>query len=107
MNICTFTGRLVADAESRTTPSGTELVRFRVASDIGWGDRRQTHWLDCVLFGSRGKALLQHLAKGLQVTVSGELEPPRQYQGRDGEPRIAQGLVVRDIDLQGGAGGRG
>ena len=107
MNSCTFCGRLVADAEIKATNGGTELCKFRLASDVGWGDRKQTHWLDCVIFGQRGQALQPHLGKGQTVTVVGELEPPRMYEAKNGETRAAQSLVVREIALQGRSEPRG
>lgn len=103
MNSCTFCGRVVFDAEMRTTNGGAELCRLRIASDTGWGDNKKTHWLDCVIFGKRGASLAQYLKKGQQVTVIGDLEPPRTYD-KDGEVRVAQSLVVREIALQGAMG---
>ena len=107
MNTCTFTGRIVADAEMRTTASGTTLCKVRVASDTGWGENVKTHWLDGVIFGNRGVSLQPHLTKGTPVTVVGDLEPPRTYETQQGETRVAQSLVIREIALQGGKPGQG
>jgi single-strand DNA-binding protein len=107
MNSCTFTGRIVADAEMRTTASGTTLCKVRIASDTGWGDNVKTHWLDGVIFGNRGVSLQPHLTKGTPITVIGDLEPPRTYETQQGETRVAQSLVVREIALQGGKQGQG
>lgn len=107
MNTCTFCGRVVADAEMRTTASGTTLCKVRIASDCGWGENKKTHFLSCVIFGNRGTALQPHLLKGQQVTVVGELEPPRTYETQQGETRVAQSLVIREIALQGGKQGQG
>ena len=101
MNSCTFTGRLVADAEMKTTNSGKELCSFRVASDTGWGERKKTHWLSCALFGERGAKLAPYLKKGDPITVVGDLDPPRTYVAQ-GETRVAQDLVVRELAMQGG-----
>lgn len=103
MNSCTFCGRLVADAEMKTAPSGTTLCSFRMASDSGFGDRKQTHWLSCVIFGERGPKLQPYLRKGDPITVVGELSPPRTYEAQ-GEIRVAQDLVVREVALQGSKG---
>ena len=107
MNTCTFTGRIVADAEMRSTTSGTELCKFRLASDTGWGDRKATHWLDCVIFGERGRAVQPHLRKGDPVTVVGDLQVPRIYQAKDGEYRSAQDVIVRELAMQGSKNGAG
>lgn len=100
MNSCTFTGRLVADAEMKTAKSGTAICSFRVASDSGFGDQKKTHWLNCAIFGDRGPKLQPYLRKGDPVTVVGELSPPRLYDAQ-GETRVAQDLNVREVALQG------
>lgn len=100
MNSCTFCGRVVADAEIKTTQSGTDLCKVRIASDSGWGEHKKTHWLDGAIFGQRGTALAQYLTKGTPVTIVGELEPPRTYEAQ-GETRVAQCIVIREIALQG------
>ena len=107
MNTCTFCGRVVADSELRTTAGGTTLLKVRIASDVGWGDKKKTHFLDGAIFGNRATALEPHLLKGQQVTVIGELEPPRTYETQQGETRVAQSLVIREIALQGGKPGQG
>lgn len=104
MNSVTFCGRVVADAEVKQTNSGNELCKFRLASDTGWGDQKRTHWLDAAFFGKRGVAIAPHLRKGQQVTVIGELDPPRTYQTQNGDTRVAQDLIVREIALQGARG---
>jgi single-strand DNA-binding protein len=39
----------------------------------GYGDKKQTHWVDCAYWGAGGKAVAQYLTKGQKVAVSGEL----------------------------------
>jgi single-strand DNA-binding protein len=100
MNSCTFCGRLVADAEMKTAKSGATVCNFRIASDTGWGDNKKTHWLSCIIFGERGQKLQPYLKKGDPITVVGELSPPRTYDAQ-GETRVAQDLVVREVALSG------
>lgn len=40
MNSISFDGRLAADPSLRYTPSGEPVLSFRVASDIGYGERK-------------------------------------------------------------------
>ena len=44
MNKITATGRIAADAEVRFTPSGDPVASFRIASDVGFGDKKTTNW---------------------------------------------------------------
>ena len=65
MNVWIFTGRLGRDAELRTTQSGEKVLGFAVANDVGFGERKQTLWADCSLWGRRAEALAQYLTKGM------------------------------------------
>lgn len=104
MNVWTFTGRLGADGELRTTQSGERVLGFRVANDVGFGDRRTTQWVECSLWGRRAEALAPHLTKGKQVVVSGELTL-REFDKRDGTRGAGLSVRVNDLDLVGGRDG--
>lgn len=98
MNVWTFSGRVGADAEQRTTQSGEVVVSFRVANDIGFGDRRTTQWVDCSYWGKRAAAVQQYIRKGDKITVSGELKL-EEFQRRDGTPGSKLAVRVNDLDL--------
>ncbi|MGQ9370388.1 single-stranded DNA-binding protein [Azospirillum sp. ST 5-10] len=109
MNVWTFTGRLGADAELRTTQSGEKVLGFRVANDVGFGERRTTQWVDCSIWGRRAEALAQHLTKGKAVVVSGEVTL-REFEKRDGTRGAGLSVRVAEIDFTGGGrdeGGQG
>ncbi|WP_434628274.1 single-stranded DNA-binding protein [Chromobacterium sp. CV08] len=101
MNSITFDGRLAADAELRYTPSGEPVLSFRVASDIGFGERKTTNWFSCQVWGKRGESLKNYLAKGQQVTVYGQLTL-REWQDKDGNKRVSPDVRVNELSLQGG-----
>ena len=101
MNVWTFTGRLGADGELRTTQSGEKVLGFRVANDVGFGERKTTQWVDCSIWGRRAEALAPHLTKGKQVVVSGEVTL-REFEKRDGTRGAGLAVRVNEIDLTGG-----
>ena len=101
LNVCTFTGRLGRDAESKYLPTGTAVLEFSIAVDTGFGDKRRSFWLKCAMFGDRGPKLAQYLVKGQQVAVSGEFDP-RQYQAKDGSEKISLELRISAVELIGG-----
>jgi len=68
----TLAGRIGRDAETRQAGQ-TTATGFSVATDHGFGDRKQTLWVDCTLWGTRGERLASHLTKGSGVIVSGPL----------------------------------
>ena len=102
MNICIITGRLGKPCEERFTAAGKKVVSFSVANDIGWGDNKQTQWVNCAIFGKLAEGgLPQYLVKGTQVSVQGEVKA-RAYVNKSGEAVGSLDLIVRDIELMGG-----
>ena len=90
----TVAGRLGKDAEVKQVGSST-VCSFSVAGDTGFGDRKQSHWFDCSLWGKQGEALVHYLKKGQQVTVIGEFSE-REHNGK-----YHKELRVNQIELQG------
>lgn len=92
-----FTGRLGKDAERKSLANGTALAGFSVATDVGYGDNKQTMWLDCTIFGKRAESkLIDYLTKGAQVAISGDLST-REYNDK-----TYLQVRVDEIDLMGG-----
>jgi single-strand DNA-binding protein len=100
MNKLSATGRIVADAETRAAGSDT-LTKFRLASDVGYGDRKSTNWFQCEIWGKRGEALAQYLTKGQQVTVFGTLTM-REWTSKEGVKNLSPDIRIDEIELQGG-----
>ena len=101
MNVFTCTGRLGRDSKTNQTQGGTSVCNFALAVESGFGDKKQTIWLDCALWGKRAEgALPQYLIKGAQVAVSGEMAT-REYQDNNGVNRTAVTLRVNDLTLLG------
>lgn len=80
MNVFTASGNLGKDAAVRQA-GGSTVTGFPVAAKAGFGDKEQTIWIDCSLWGKRGDALGPYLVKGQQVIVSGELST-REHNGK-------------------------
>ena len=80
MNVFTFCGNLGNDCRIGSA-GGTNVVNFSVAVKSGYGDKEQTLWIDCALWGKRGESLAQYLLKGQKVVVSGELGS-REHEGK-------------------------
>ena len=96
----TVAGRLGKDAELRQA-GNSQVCSFSVAGDTGFGDKKQSHWFNCSLWGNQGAALQQYLLKGQQVTVIGE------YSEREYEGKAYKELRVNSIELQGGGQSQG
>jgi single-strand DNA-binding protein len=100
-NIFSFTGSVGRDAEVRSLPSGQSVLNVTVANNIGFGDRKQTLWIRCAIWGKRAEGQLGgFLKKGQQVFVSGELSQS-EYQAQDGTTKTSLELNCNVIDLLG------
>lgn len=97
MNVLTITGHLGRDAETRYTANQTPIASFSVPMKSGFGEREQTDWVSCSMWGERGSKLAPHLLKGTLVAVSGELSL-RKYVV-DGVEKSSLDLRVNDVTL--------
>lgn len=101
MNVACFMGRLGRDSKTNQTQGGTSVCNFALAVDSGFGDNKQTVWLDCALWGKRAEGGLPgYLVKGAKVVVSGELGT-REFQDNNGQTRQAVTLRVNELSLAG------
>ena len=81
MNVLTTSGNLGKDAEVRQAGNST-VASFSLAMKSGYGDKAQTIWLDCSIWGKQAESgLVQYLKKGQFVVVSGEMGT-REYEGK-------------------------
>lgn len=96
MNVWTISGNIGNDCR-KGNAGGTAVVNFSVAVKSGYGDKAQTVWVDCSLWGRQAEGKLpDYLVKGQQVVVSGELGT-REHEGK-----TYITLRVASIDLVGG-----
>lgn len=96
MNVFSATGNLGKDCRKGNAGS-TAVLNFSIGVKSGFGDKEQTLWLDCAIFGKQAESKLgDYLVKGQQVAVSGELGT-REHEGK-----VYLTLRVNSIDLVGG-----
>lgn len=102
MNKLIISGRLTRDAEQRFLASGTAVLSFSVANNTGYGEKQETHYFDCSLFGKRAEGkLIDFLKKGTQVVVEGEISL-NTYEKKDGTTGASLRVFVQNVELMGG-----
>lgn len=96
-------GTLGRDIEEKFTPNGKLVGEFSVAVEQGWGDKKQTVWLDCTIWGDKNdKILLSEFAgKGTRVYLEGT-PSVEAWIGKDGTAKAKLALTVRDWKVLGG-----
>jgi single stranded DNA-binding protein len=101
MSTVCIAGRLGRDAELRQGSEPTKsVVNFSVAEDIGYGDKKETQWWNCALWGARAEKIATYLTKGTPVTVVGNPKL-REYDKRDGSKGHELTVRVIDVTMQG------
>ena len=95
MNLFAFTGNIGGDVKVNNA-GGTAVANFSVAVKAGYGDKAQTIWIACALWGKQAESkLIDYLVKGQGVAVSGELST------RDHDGKTYLQVRVGTIDLVG------
>lgn len=96
MNSCVLTGRLVADPELRTTPSGLSVCRFRIAVDRPFqksGEERKADFIDIVAWRSNADFVTKYFRKGSMIAVQGSLQT-NNYEDKNGNKRTSYEIVA-------------
>ena len=92
-------GRLGRDAEIKQISDKT-VINFSIATDVGYGDKKQTLWLECSRWTEQ-VGVVPFLKKGQQVYVDGE-PSLRTYKDKEGNDKTSLTLRVNEITLVGG-----
>ncbi len=99
LNRIILQGRLGADPELRTTPTGTEVATVNIAVDRDRKDadgNRQSDWVTIVAWKGTAKFLCQYFQKGRVVIVDGRLQM-RNWTDKDGNKRTSAEVVADNL----------
>jgi single-strand DNA-binding protein len=91
-------GNLGARPEMRYLDNGTEITKFSIAAEAGWGEKKRTTWVRVTAFGKEAERANQYLEKGTRIWARLDYEP-----GENGEPRIwtgKDGVVHASLDAK-------
>lgn len=95
MNNFSAVGRIGRDAVTRFTQGGKPVTGWALAVDKGFGDNKQTVWLDCSWWGERGQKVADFIKKGDRLAVVGEIGT------RDHDGKTYVTLDISDVTLLG------
>lgn len=108
LNKVQIIGRLTRDPEIRTTPSGTNVASFSVATSFNWTDQQgqkkeQTEFHNVVAWRKLADIIGQYLKKGSQVYLEGRLQT-RSWEGQDGKKNYRTEIVAENMIMLGRPG---
>jgi single-strand DNA-binding protein len=103
LNKVIIAGRVTADPELRTTPSGTHVASFSIATNRVWtdksgGKREEVEFHNIVVWGRQAEVVNQFAKKGSLMLVEGRLQT-RTWEGKDGQTRRTTEIIGERIQL--------
>lgn len=108
LNKVMIIGRLTRDPEIRTTPNGSNVASFSVATGFTWTDQQgqkkeQTEFHNVVAWRKLADIIGQYLKKGSQIYLEGRLST-RSWEGTDGKKNYRTEIVVDNMIMLGRPG---
>lgn len=73
MNKVILIGRLTKDIELKKTQTDKSVIRFTLAIDKGFGDKKRTNFIECQAWENIADTIYKYVLKGDMVSVAGEL----------------------------------
>lgn len=105
LNKIMLIGNVGRDPEIRTTPSGTVVAKFTLATNRTWKDgagnqQERTDWHHVTAWGKLGEIVEQWVHKGDRLYIEGRLEYS-QTEGDDGTTRYWTDVIVQELLMLG------
>ncbi|MFH1347022.1 MAG: single-stranded DNA-binding protein [Spirochaetota bacterium] len=96
-------GRLTADPQLRSTPTGQQVTSFGVATNRVWKDKtgnkqQEVEFHNIVLWGRQAEIVSQFLTKGSMILVEGRLKT-RTWQNQQGQTMRTTEIIGERIQL--------
>ena len=99
-------GNLGRAPETRTTPDGTFVANFSIASNTTrstpQGTVKKTDWFRVTALGRQAETLAKYAKKGNRLLVQGKLTF-NPWLDREGAPQVSADLLLQDFQFVGGA----
>ncbi len=112
LNKVMIIGRLTRDPEARTTPQGTAISSFSIATGRVWKDQNgvqqeKTEFHNVVAWRRLAEIVAQYLKKGRQVYVEGYLQTQSWDDKTSGQKRYRTEIVAENMIMLGTKGESG
>jgi len=97
-------GRLGKDPEIRSTPSGTSVAKFSIATDDRWTDKsgekqERTEWHNIVAWGKLAEICGQYLRKGKLVYIDGSIRTESWDDKESGQKKYKTTIVADNMQM--------
>lgn len=99
-------GNLVSDPELKSTTSGVNVTRFRIAVGRRFAKNGETDFIDIVAWRNTAEFVCRYFSKGKPILVSGALQN-RSWTDSEGNKRYATEIVADEVSFVGSKGDNG
>ncbi len=104
INKVILVGRLGKDPEIRSTPSGTSVARFSMATDEKFTDRNgekqeRTEWHNITAWGKLAEICGQYLRKGKLVYIEGSIRTDSWDDKESGQKKYRTEIVANTMKM--------
>jgi len=106
VNKVILVGNLGSDPEMRSTPQGTQIARFSVATTENWKDRNgvkqeRTEWHKVVAWDKLASICGEYLHKGKLVYVEGRIQTRSWDDQQSGQKRYMTEIRADNVTMLG------
>src|SRR5688500_2016198 len=110
LNKVMLIGNVGTEPEIRTTGGGSEVAKFTLATNRTYNDRsgqrqEKDEWHRITAWERIAELIEQYVHKGDRLYVEGSIEYS-QTEDDSGKPRYWTDIIIRELVMLGGAGGR-
>lgn len=98
INKAILRGRLCHDIVLKRTDNGTSLCEYTVAVNRGYGENRETDFIDCEAWGKTAEFIAAYFSKGKMIEVEGRLKG-RLWNDRNGNKRYSLKVRTESVDF--------
>lgn len=109
LNKIMLIGRLGGDPESKSLPSGEQVVNFSLATSDKWKDKssgeqkQSTEWHRIVIYGGLAKICADYLKKGSQVYLEGK-NRTRKWTDKNQVEHYTTEVICHEMKMLGSRG---
>lgn len=103
LNVAVLMGRLTAQPELKTTPSGTSVTSFSIAVERNYapkGQERETDFINVTAWRQTAEFVCKYFDKGSMIAVEGSIQT-RKYQDKHGNNRVSVEVVANQVSFCG------
>ncbi|KAK6522268.1 ssDNA-binding protein, mitochondrial [Arthrobotrys megalospora] len=88
-------GRIGTEPEISQTSGGSSMIKYAVATSLGYGEKVSTQWHRVIAFGYPNP---ERITKGAKVFLDGDLQL-NTYEGEDGKKHTNVTIKQRSISI--------